>query len=219
MKTLRINQLNFGKVKDKAPSSVFFYPGYLSGLELASFFTEEENMLQSWVDRSRGRFVVKTGKVTPYGFTDVKKTDTFNSLEEANAKAKLCNYIFDKCKKVGVSVLLVALLYTNAFAFTTEASYYTVASCKREGTSGIMANGKELKDDMLICASWDYAFGTRLLVRNLANNRTVEVVVSDRGPAKRLYRKGRRIDLSLRAFRAIADSKQGIIQVSVEEVK
>ena len=116
-------------------------------------------------------------------------------------------------------IILLLLFTTTAQAFQTECSYYTVASCLREGTSGRMANGEVLRDDMLIAASWDYAFGTRLLVRNLANNKTVEVVVKDRGPSRRLYRKGRRLDLSAGAFDKIASRKSGIIQVEVEVVE
>ena len=116
-------------------------------------------------------------------------------------------------------IILLLLFTTTAQAFQTECSYYTVASCLREGTSGRMANGEVLRDDMLIAASWDYTFGTRLLVRNLANNKTVEVVVKDRGPSRRLYRKGRRLDLSAGAFDKIANRKSGIIQVEVEVVE
>lgn len=115
-------------------------------------------------------------------------------------------------------VALSFLLCTNAFAFKTEVSYYTVESCHKEGTSGIMANGEVLKNESLIGASWDSAFGTRLLVRNLANNRTVEIVIKDRGPAKRLYRKGRKLDISQGAFSRIADCKQGIVYCEVTEV-
>jgi len=106
-----------------------------------------------------------------------------------------------------------------ARAEVTEASWYSVASCLREGTSGIMANGKELRDEELTCASWDYPFGTVLLITNLANSKTVKVIVSDRGPSKRLYRLGRRIDLSKGAFGQIANLKSGIIKVRIEVSK
>lgn len=175
-----------------------------------------EPMKKSWVERSQGSYVVKTGDITPFGFVNVKKMDRFPTLPEANKKAEVANYIWGKIAKISATMILAIFLYGSAFAFTTEASYYTVASCKREGTSGIMANGKELKDEGLICASWDYSFGTRLRITNLANKRSVVVYVSDRGPSKRLYAKGRRIDLSKRAFNQIANLKQGVIQVSVE---
>jgi rare lipoprotein A len=117
------------------------------------------------------------------------------------------------------AVFLMIILFCCLFAHADTASWYSRESCKHEGTSGIMANGKELKDDELTCASWDYCFGTRLLITNLANFRSVIVKVTDRGPAKRLYRKGRKIDLSKGAFSKIANLKQGIISCKVEIIK
>jgi len=108
------------------------------------------------------------------------------------------------------------VLATSSFAFETEASWYSVASCIKEGTSGIMANGRPLNDNEFVCASWDYKFGTVLLVTNVENGKTVRVVCSDRGPSKRLYRMGRRLDLSKAAFGRIANLKQGVINVTVE---
>lgn len=121
-------------------------------------------------------------------------------------------------KTVIMTLLLMGVLAT-AQAFQTEASYFTYASCIREGTSGIMADGRKLNDNMLICASWDYRFGTRLRITNLANNKSVVVEVADRGPNKKLYKKGRKIDLSKMAFSRIAELKEGIINVSVEVVE
>jgi len=104
-------------------------------------------------------------------------------------------------------------------AVITEASWYSRGSCLREGTSGIMANGKELKDHEHTCASWDYPFGTRLILTSLDTQRRVVVVVTDRGPSRRLYNMGRKIDLSKGAFSRIADLKRGVIQVKVEVIK
>lgn len=117
-----------------------------------------------------------------------------------------------------IFTIIATLIYSSCFAFQTEASYFTYESCIREGTSGIMADGRRLNNDMLICASWDYPFGTRLLVTNIHSGRSVEVIVSDRGPAKRLYRKGRKIDLSKLAFSRISELKKGIISVNVEVI-
>lgn len=122
-----------------------------------------------------------------------------------------------------IATLVVAIFMsvqaTGAFAFITECSFYTVASCRKEGTSGIMANGKELKDDMFIAASWDYPFGTRLRVRNLVNNKVVEVIVSDRGPNRKLYNRGRKLDISYAAMYKLDGIRRGIIQVEVEVIE
>ena len=66
------------------------------------------------------------------------------------------------------------------------------------------------------CASWDYPFGTRLKVTNLATGVSVEVKVNDKGPNKRL---GRAIDLSRRAFSRIADPREGLILVEIEPLR
>jgi len=103
-------------------------------------------------------------------------------------------------------------------AFVTEASYYTRASCIAESGQCVMANGKELQDETRIAASWDYPLGTLLKISLINNkNRSVIVRVTDRGPAKRLYRAGRRIDLSKGAFEKLALLHKGIIRVKVEK--
>ena len=97
-------------------------------------------------------------------------------------------------------------------------------ACKSEGAEGRaswygaafagkpMANGQPFDPQGFTCASWDYPLGTRLWVRNKANGKTVEVTVTDRGPAKRLHRI---LDLSEAAFSALADPKLGVITVEV----
>jgi len=102
---------------------------------------------------------------------------------------------------------------------TLTASWYSVESCKKEGSSGIMANGKELKDEEKTCASWDYPFGTKISVTNLRTAETCIVEVTDRGPSRDLYRQGRILDLSKSAFAEIAPLEQGIIPVRVERIK
>ncbi len=77
------------------------------------------------------------------------------------------------------------------------------------------ANGEIFDDTKMTCASWYFPFKTRLRVTNLSNGLSVIVVVNDRGPAKRL---GRVIDLTKSAYRKIADSRTGLIQVAVEEI-
>lgn len=113
---------------------------------------------------------------------------------------------------------LPVICYAKQIKNTGTASYYTVASCKKEKTSGVMANGKKLNDSKFTAASWDYRFGTRLKVTNLDNGKAVIVTCSDRGPNKRLYSKGRIIDLSKASFKAISSLEKGIIKVKIEEI-
>lgn len=57
-------------------------------------------------------------------------------------------------------------------------------------------------------------FGTKVKVTNLANGKSVIVIIADRGP----YVPGRIIDLTLNSFRQIADPGVGLINVSISVV-
>ena len=60
-------------------------------------FTSEGNMaLQSWVEKCGKKFIVKIGKPMGFGFVNTRITDRFSTLEEANKKADLSNYIAKK---------------------------------------------------------------------------------------------------------------------------
>jgi len=121
-----------------------------------------------------------------------------------------------------IIILMSSSLVIGQEAFTTEASYYTVTSCVREGTSGICANGERLRDEGYTCASWDYSIGDVLLITRVYPSgrigKSVKVRVNDKGPAKRLYRAGRRIDLSKAAFLLLAKQEEGVIRVRVERI-
>jgi rare lipoprotein A len=91
-----------------------------------------------------------------------------------------------------------------------HASYYSYECAKKP-----MANGKAFDPEKRTCASWFYKFGTVLLVESLDTGRTTEVIVTDRGPNKRLVKEGRIIDLSKRAFEDICALKKGLTRVRV----
>lgn len=120
-------------------------------------------------------------------------------------------------KYLFIFILMFAFIPSDCSGDYQTASWYSVKSCLREGTTGVMANGRKLRDDRLTAASWDHPFGTRLKVVNLKNGRAVIVEVTDRGPNKKLYRSGRVVDLSKAAFAAIADLNEGIIPVKVQK--
>jgi len=117
-----------------------------------------------------------------------------------------------------MGILLWEICMPYAYGKSGYASWYSEESCEREGTSGIMANGEVFNEEAMVCASWDYKFGTALSVESIHTKRKVIVKVCDRGPSKRLYRMGRIIDLSKGAFRKIAPLEQGIIKVEVKEI-
>ena len=105
-------------------------------------------------------------------------------------------------------------------AETTQASWYSRKECiSAKNPNALMANGQPLDDGALTCASWDYSFGAKLRVRRPDNGHSVVVTVTDRGPAKRLYKDGRTLDLSRRAFLTLAPLEVGVIKVTVEKIK
>ena len=124
------------------------------------------------------------------------------------------------------TIALLLLATAQGYAEVGTASWYSVASTIKEGTGqgkGVMANGRILDDKKCTAAYWGVAFGTRLKVSRLDKKgkavSSVEVVVTDRGPSRRLVRAGRIIDLSAAAFRELAPLSAGIIKVKVEVVK
>lgn len=93
----------------------------------------------------------------------------------------------------------------------------TTASWYGEAHRGLpMANGEPFNPQALTAASWFFPLGTRLRITH--GPRSVVVRITDRGPAWRLVRQGRRLDLSLAAFRRLGDPRHGIIRVRFERI-
>jgi rare lipoprotein A len=109
-------------------------------------------------------------------------------------------------KTLCILTLAASILFSPAA--TTVTSWYG-----QECEGRPMANGKPFRAAALTCASWDYPLGTRLTVRRGTN--VVSVLVTDRGPAKRLVAQGRRLDLSRAAFERLAPLSAGLIKVEV----
>jgi len=75
------------------------------------------------------------------------------------------------------------------------------------------ASGEKFSNSKLTAAHKKLEFGTKVRVTNLANKKSVIVVINDRGP----FTKGREIDLSKKAFMEITDDKnKGVLTVSIE---
>lgn len=91
-----------------------------------------------------------------------------------------------------------------------QASYYSY-----ECADLPMANGAPFDLEKRTCASWFYKFGTVLIVKALDTGRSTEVIVTDRGPNKRLVKQGRIIDLSKRAFQDICGLEKGLTRVAI----
>jgi len=76
------------------------------------------------------------------------------------------------------------------------------------------ASGQIYDMEQLTAAHRTLPFGTLVRVRNLANERTVDVRINDRGP----FAEGRIIDLSYAAARAIGLVGPGTIRVSLQVI-
>ena len=90
-----------------------------------------------------------------------------------------------------------------------NASWYGVAFHGRPAADGSRYNMYELT-----AAHRTLEFGTRLLVTNLRNDRTVKVTITDRGP----FVEGRIIDLSFAAAQALGMLDTGVAPVRLEVI-
>lgn len=91
-----------------------------------------------------------------------------------------------------------------------EASYY---ADKFEGKS--TASGEPYSGKKMTAAHRTLEFGTIVRVTNLANGKSVEVRINDRGP----FKKGRIIDVSKAAAKQLDMLTAGVIQCTVEVIK
>ena len=115
-------------------------------------------------------------------------------------------------KKIAVFATLLTLGLSPLLAQGQQrgkASFYAKSFFGRK-----TASGERLHPDSLTCAHRTYPFGTKLLVYNPANGRSVIVRVTDRGP----FVKGRIIDLSWRAAKELDIISAGVAVVTVQKV-
>jgi rare lipoprotein A len=92
-----------------------------------------------------------------------------------------------------------------ARSFSGKASFYSYPS-------GKTASGSSFDRDLPTAAHRSLPFGTRVRVTNLANDRSVVVIINDRGPTVR----GRVLDLSLSAARSLGMTDRGVADVRGE---
>ena len=76
----------------------------------------------------------------------------------------------------------------------------------------LTASGEVFNQEKFTAAHQTLPWGSRVKVTNLANGKSVDVRINDRGP----FGKGRIIDLSRAAARALGMVGQGITTVRVE---
>jgi rare lipoprotein A len=92
-------------------------------------------------------------------------------------------------------------------SFVGKASFYAYRG-------GKTASGDSYRPDALTAAHRTLPFGTKVRVTDLKTSKSVEVVITDRGPAIRT----RVIDLSLGAAKALEIGNRGVIQVRAEVI-
>src|SRR5438552_5719064 len=120
------------------------------------------------------------------------------------------------------ALLLIGVLAFTGPGFGSAATLAKtgIASWYGEAQRGkLMANGQKFDPDKLTAASWFYPLGTKVNVTLTAPHhqpRTVAVTITDRGPARRLVRQNRIIDLTFAAFKELADPERGLVAVKVE---
>lgn len=78
------------------------------------------------------------------------------------------------------------------------------------------ASGELFNMNAMTCASNTHKMGTKLLVTNKANGKSVVVKVNDTGGFKKY---GRTLDLSKGAFAKIANTSKGVINVNIKPIK
>lgn len=142
-----------------------------------------------------------------------------DSKEYERHELKFNKFIRISVITAGFLVLMV-LLIGLARAETMQASYYSMDSLRKEGTynksGGIMANGKIFDENALTCAAGkQYKLGTKLLITNLDNGKSVLVTVTDR-IGKIFYKT--RIDLSKGAFLKLGCLYSGLIPIKAHVV-
>ena len=93
---------------------------------------------------------------------------------------------------------------------STTASYY---ANKFDGKK--TASGEVYRHSKMTAANKSLAFGTRVEIVNVENDKSVIITVNDRGPLK----PSREFDLSQGAFKKIGSLNQGIIKIKYRILK
>ena len=90
-----------------------------------------------------------------------------------------------------------------------KASYYSAVNQKWK-----TASGKRFNNRLMTAAHKSLPFGTKVIVTNINNGKTVMVTINDRGP----YLKGSIIDLTQVAFSKIENIDKGLVEVNIRVV-
>jgi len=122
--------------------------------------------------------------------------------------------------KQSIFVLALLFLFFSACVRTKyfpEGNIQTgLASWYGEDFHGKLTSNKEIYNmNDMTAAHKTLPFGTRVIVTNLNNNKSVTVRINDRGP----YIEGRDIDLSYAAAKVLEMIEPGIVPVTIEVLR
>ena len=106
------------------------------------------------------------------------------------------------------ALMLCLLLLTSISVNAEVVSWYNLDGRKT-------ASGEVFRTHSLTCASNSHKVGTKLLVTNTKNNKSVVVRVNDTGGFSKY---GRTLDLSQGAFSKIAHLGQGTVKVTIKKL-
>lgn len=121
-------------------------------------------------------------------------------------------------KRIILLLLLTALVGCSSSkgAFTSYDKKATACYYADKFNGKRTASGEKFSNNKLTAAHKKLPFGTKVKVTNLVNNKSVVVVINDRGP----FSAGKDIDLSKKAFMQITDNKHhGELKVLLEIAK
>ena len=120
--------------------------------------------------------------------------------------------------------MLFALLLHGCSSITRHEPHPDLAGYKQTGMASYYAkkfhhrktaSGERFDNYAMTAAHKTLPFGSKVVVENLSNGRSVTVRINDRGP----FVKGRIIDLSRAAFSQIADLNRGVVKVEIRVVQ
>jgi rare lipoprotein A len=113
-------------------------------------------------------------------------------------------------KNVRIAAFAAVLgLSTGLWPIAADAAQTGMASYYKHGSR--TANGERFNPHGMTAAHRTIPFGTRVLVTNLRNGKSVIVRINDRGP----FSKGRVIDLSFGAAQVVGLTASGVAKVKV----
>lgn len=112
-------------------------------------------------------------------------------------------------RTLAAPVLISCFTVTGAFAQSTR-EFSGIAAYYGPGYSGRTAYGSRYDPNQFTAAHRTLPFGTRVRITDPRSHRSVVVIINDRGP----FTRGRVLDLSLAAAKALGMTGRGLMKVT-----